>query len=78
MQKIFLMKLLVVAMLMTPLSALAQSGGSGGDSGGSAGGSTGGASAGGGAASGPTVGTGSAAGSPNAAVVFDVPGHIGV
>jgi len=60
----FPIKIMFVAMLFSPFSALAQSGGGGGG-GGSAGGSAGGASA-GGAASGPSAGTGSAAGSPNA------------
>jgi hypothetical protein len=53
-------KLIVVAVLLTPLPAFAQGGGGSGG-----GGSAGGASA-GGAASGSTAGSGSAVGSPNA------------
>ena len=54
-------KLIVVAMLLTPLPVFAQGGGSGGSGGGSAGGASAG-----GAASGSTAGSGSAVGSPNA------------
>jgi hypothetical protein len=55
----FPVKIMIVAMLLSPVAALAQSGG------GAGGGSAGGSSA-GGAASGPSAGTSSAAGSPNA------------
>jgi hypothetical protein len=60
MQKHLAAKLLIVAMLLTPLPTFAQSGGGGGG-----GGSAGGASI-GSAASDPSAGTGSAGGSPNA------------
>ena len=53
-------RLLIVALLLAPMGALAQSGG------GSAGGGSAGGGAAGGAASGPSAGTESAVGSPNA------------
>ena len=68
MPKVSPTKLIVVAMLLTPLPAFAQGGGGGGSGGGSAGGASAG-----GAASGSTAGSGSAVGSPTARPLVEHP-----